>query len=356
MILLFSGLFLFWNVMSLLIDNKFARLLGSRLERFSQKSANKYQFRCPVCGDSKKSKTKTRGTLYKKNEGLSFHCFNCHSGMRFSRFLEKYGSDLYKDYLYETLSGGSAKSKGIPTILPGKMEKIIPKERLEGAKRIDELSSEHSAVQYIKKRLIPTSKWNRLYYTDDFGLLVRTNVPNYDRSLFKEERIVIPFWDENKKLLGFQGRALDPNKKQRYITISMNDLGRKVYGLDSVDLNKKIIVVEGPIDSLFLDNAIATMDSSLYRVEKTLGKRDYLFVYDNQPLNSSVTKALYHTINLGYDVVIWENETEGKDINDMVLAGIDPNKVLKVRTFNGLQAKLEFNKWNKTKQTQGSSL
>ncbi len=318
--------------------------MGNRLGKFSQKSNNKYQFRCPVCGDSKKSQTKTRGTLYKKNDGLRFRCFNCHAGMRFDKFLEQYANDLYKEYLYESFCG-RREEKAV--VIPPRMKKLLPRQSVP-AERIDGLPKDHIAVQYIKKRGIPEDKWSRLYYSPNFSSLVSVIAPGCEKKLPDDERLIIPFWDRQKKLIGVQGRSLNPKDKLRYITIIINEGDEKLYGLDTVDLDSKIPVVEGPIDSLFLRNAVATMDSSLYRVEKVLGKRDYLFIYDNQPLNPQITKALDHTVDLGYDVVVWEPNSPAKDINDMATSGVDIETLLKTRTFNGLKAKLEITRWKKT--------
>ena len=51
------------------IDTKFLNLLSTRLPKFKRKSDKLYNFRCPHCGDSKKSSNKARGFVYeKKNE------------------------------------------------------------------------------------------------------------------------------------------------------------------------------------------------------------------------------------------------------------------------------------------------
>ena len=52
---------------------------------------------------------------------------------------------------------------------------------------------------------------------------------------------------------------------------------------------KFVIVVEGPFDSMFLDNAIATADANLSMTEY-LGKDNLILVFDNEPRNKFILK------------------------------------------------------------------
>ena len=42
------------------IDTRFINLVSSRLQKFKKVKPDLYNFRCPVCGDSKKHKNKAR--------------------------------------------------------------------------------------------------------------------------------------------------------------------------------------------------------------------------------------------------------------------------------------------------------
>jgi hypothetical protein len=49
-------------------------------------------------------------------------------------------------------------------------------------------------------------------------------------------------------------------------------------------------------------------------------------------------------------LVIWPEDIKEKDINDIVVSGVDTEKltsIIESRIFSGLQAKLELNKWKK---------
>ena len=60
-----------------LVDSKFIGLVSSRLQKFKKIKTDLYNFRCPICGDSQKNKSKTRGYLYSVKEDVNFMCHNC---------------------------------------------------------------------------------------------------------------------------------------------------------------------------------------------------------------------------------------------------------------------------------------
>jgi hypothetical protein len=141
------------------------------------------------------------------------------------------------------------------------------------------------------------------------------------------------------------------NSKVKYITIKLSDDNLKVYGLDRVDKTKKIYVVEGPIDSMFLQNSLAMMDASLYNVISTVGNYDYTFVFDNEPRNKDVCKHMQKAITMGKSVCIWPKHLDMKDINEMILRGYSPamiQGIIDSNTFSLLKAQLEFGSWSKT--------
>ena len=124
----------------------------------------------------------------------------------------------------------------------------------------------------------------------------------------------------------------------------------KIYGLDRVDYGQRIYVVEGPIDSLFLPNAIAVSGSSFDTptIRKLLSNAT--IVMDNEPRNKQIVSNIRKTISLGRKVCIWPDTIHQKDINDMVLHGKTINMIMdtiNTNTFQGMAAKLRFTEWRK---------
>ena len=146
-----------------------------------------------------------------------------------------------------------------------------------------------------------------------------------------------------------QGRALGESKL-RYVTIKTNDDNSKVFGLDRIDQDKTIYVVEGPIDSMFLDNAVATADSNLSSIASVYDKSKVVLVFDNEPRNKEICSKINSAIDNHFNVVIWPEFIDSKDINEMVLDGFSPDEIQDIiskNTFVNLRAKMEFVNWKK---------
>ena len=120
----------------------------------------------------------------------------------------------------------------------------------------------------------------------------------------------------------------------------------KIYGLDSIDKYLPIYVVEGPFDSTFIDNCVALCGSD--GDVGCLEGSSLIFVYDNEPRNKEIVNRIGRTIERGDRLVIWPNGVKQKDINDMVLAGLNVKDVIKSNTYQGLEAKLKLTTWKKT--------
>ena len=119
----------------------------------------------------------------------------------------------------------------------------------------------------------------------------------------------------------------------------------KVYGLEKIDSQKPVYIVEGPFDSTFIENAVAMCGSDIDI--RSFGWSDYIWVFDNEPRNREIINRILKTIDRGDKVVIWPTSIKQKDINDLVIAGYDPENMLESNTYSGLEAKVKFNEWKK---------
>lgn len=342
---------------SVFVDHKYVGLLSPKLDKFARKDRNLYNFRCPICGDSHNNKSKARGYIFEKKGGLFYRCHNCGASMSVGNFIKHVDPSLYNQYALEKYKEGATghgqASKKTPENMfdfgtPKFSKKISEKSKLALLCRIDTLSTEHKAVRYLSQRKIPESKYNRLFYTQNFKEWVTSLSDKYDNLPNKEERIVIPFWNESGELFAAQGRSLDPQNKMRYITVRFDEEATKIYGLDTWNKSKETIVVEGPIDSLFLDNALAMAGADV--PYDMLDRENTIFVYDNEPRNKEIIARMEKTIDAGFKVCFFPDIVEQKDINDMVLAGASSNQLMKIVTKNaygGLSAKAKIVSWKK---------
>lgn len=331
--------------MSLYIDRKYATLIGARLENFKQKGPNLFDFRCPFCLDSKKSKTKKRGYIYSKGNNLFFRCHNCGRRHTMSNFLEFLDATLHKEYILERWRNGE---NGHSNYKKPDETTIIPKiknwrEYFLGYQSIEVLEDNHYAKQYILSRQIPKSFLGEIFYVPDFKQFIDKIIPDNHHELPNgDPRIVIPIINRNNQLIAVQGRALN-NPHIRYITIKVQD-EPKIYGMNRADINKKIYVLEGPIDAMFIPNAIAALGSD-FPLDSL--PKNTVFVYDNEPRNAQIVRRMENIISLNYPIVIWPESIKHKDINDLIKAGIDPLQVIENNTFRGMEAALKLGMWKK---------
>lgn len=322
--------------------------ISHTFDKFVQKSSYVWNVRCPYCGDSTKSRSKMRGYVGvdPKTSLLAYSCHNCETTANFRSLLKHQSISSFEQYQLQTLDG-KKKQKNADSDNALK-ELFAPSDPvLVQFPTLDRLPSDHIARKYADSRKLPRSALKDLYFCDSFGSWIGTVDPKYvDRYPDDQERILIPFRNRQGKIVTIQGRAFG-NVLPKYATAKLSD-EQKIYGIDKVDLTKKIVVVEGPFDSMFLPNAVASADSNLSsdRILNAIGvpKDQLVLVYDNQPRNRDIVRLVGQAINKQFNVVIWPRVAE-KDINDLVLAKHDPIAMINRRTFLGIEAELEYAQW-----------
>ena len=326
------------------IEIKYLNLLSPRLDKFKQKKDYLWNFRCPYCGDSQKSRSKARGFVYRKKNDLFFKCHNCGMGTTIGNLIKYLDSKIYKDYILERYSSG------VKTVDP-KQEfhfnapVFRKKGILKNLKSISDLPEKHPARIIIEKRKLPPKCLNDLYLCESFYKFTNSLIPNKFPSLDGDHpRLLIPFRDKDGEVFAYQGRAFG-DEIPKYITIKLNSDADKIFGLDKVDMKKKIYVVEGPIDSLFLDNCIAMAGADVDW--ELLRDKEIVFVYDNETRNREIVNRMENVIERGYEIVIWPDNLKEKDPNDMFIAGHDVQSLVEFNTYSGLQAQIKLSEWKK---------
>ena len=321
-----------------IIDSKYIGLISSRLQKFKRVKSNLYNFRCPICGDSQKHKNKARGYFYQIKTNTNFKCHNCGASLSFNNFLKQIDTTLHKQYTLEKFKEGHAGGRNFVVEEPKfDFTKPVFKAKLD----LPKASEVPMAKEYLTKRRLDP---NKFYFAQKFQEWTNKQKQTFDNIVRDECRIVIPLYDTNSELIGFQGRSLVPNYI-KYITVMLNDSKPKIYGLEKVNEEKPIYIVEGPFDSTLVENSVAMCGSDIDI--RTFGWSDYIWVFDNEPRNREINNRISTVIDRGDKVVIWPSHIMQKDINDMVLSDIDVSSVLQSSTYSGLKAKVKFNNWKK---------
>ena len=272
---------------------------------FRRLDSETYSGTCPFCASSESFK-------FKEGEAWMFLCHDCQRLMAFDKTGIKDGPTI-------TTNSGISYSNLLNLCV-----------------RVDSLQHNHKFRKYCEYRKIPL---DRVYFTDRFDELSRyAETPVADK-----ERLILPFFDEDGSMFGLQGRSLEKDQI-RYITLMFNKDKPKLFGLEQVDMTKQYVVVEGPIDSLFVKNSIAMAGSDL---PENKYKTNSIICFDNEPRSNEIVSKMRKSLEDGYKTVIWPDSIKQKDVNDMVLANLDVNNIIHENVYSGLAGILKLNTWKK---------
>jgi transcription elongation factor Elf1 len=338
------------------IDSKYIRLVAFRLRNFKQKKDYLWNFSCPVCGDSQKNKLKARGYVFQKNTDLFYTCHNCGIGLSLGNLIKHIDPSLHKEYVLERYKSGKTNNFSTANnffeIAPPKFDRLDKQKVFEHGQWLSELPEGHFCLNYVERRKIPKNLYNSLVFTNKYRQFVNALIPDHGKQLLDDARLVIPYYNEYNELIAVSGRALETSDKTlRYVTIKTNDSKQKLmYGLDRINFNETVKIVEGPIDSLFLKNTIASGDANLTLCAKEINSIKKILIFDNEPRNKEIVKLMQDAIRSDHNVVIWPNTIKGKDINEMIINGLSNDEIENIisnNTFKGLEAQTKFVFWKK---------
>jgi len=216
--------------------------------------------------------------------------------------------------------------------------------------------------------LIPEKFWGELYYADRYKEFLDRDFPNKaSEDVPNDQRIVMPCINPDNYISYVTGRflgaytldgvrhvTLSNNSHIRYVTIKILDQ-KKIFGENRLDSNKDfpVFITEGPIDSFFLPNAVASADANLLGVAhylRTKGYTDITLVYDNEPRNRHIVRMMEKTIESDFKIVI-QPHGKTKDLNLMAMEGMPLEKILSYiqkHTYKGPVASLILSQWRRT--------
>lgn len=304
-------------------------------------SYEKIMVRCPICQDKKK-----RAYILKNNPKdrgrWVFTCFNggcvANDAIKATNFLKIYFPGLYEDYRKEVFSLRKWNREHLDTYVP-KQSTPEPEE-----KKINEKNdTKHfipinkgvgplfdKAREYCKGRKIPTDIWNK-WFVSTGGRY--------------EGRLIIPFYDNDGLIYYYQGRTLigqEPKYLNRRTVTT-----KEIYNIHNIDRSKPVMVTEGPIDSMFLENAIATLGvKHSEKILLDLSELKCYYVFDNDKDGRRCASSYLEDEKwvFNWDKFLRESDCaiKPKDINDYILV-----KGISKLTFSDLQKYFTKNVYDK---------
>ena len=334
--------------MSYFIDTKYLNMVSHKLPLFAKKKTDLWNCRCIICGDSKTNRKKARGYFYRQKNDLYYKCHNCDASQHFGTFLKNLDAHTYQQYVFERYAkgeNGPKAHKSAEELVKFEEPIFKPKPLLEQvAQQLDTLDDGNEAVQYCLSRKIPFDKFSELYYIPSVKD-IQNIAPEYSSIKTSEPRLLLPFYDESGELTGVTMRGLR-GESLRYIMIKLQEDAPLIFGMNKLNKTHPITIVEGPIDSLFLNNSLAVAGTGFSKIESmNLPKELITIVFDNQPRNIEVCRLVEKYIKLDYKVVIWPCGYLEKDVNEFVEAGKNVQQIIHENTYQGLMAQLKFTEW-----------
>lgn len=274
------------------------------------------QFRCNVCGDSQKSKSKKRAYILKREKPWKFYCHNCQLNTTAEKWLKEYYPMYFRNFIKEILINDKKQEDKPNTNLNRPKKQIIEitdeeKKNTKFFVNIEKMLDGRfeNAVDICIKRNISKDIYRKWFIATD--------------GMYKN-RMIIPYYDNKGKIYYYQGRALYSWMIPKYLSRKdPNGKMNHIYNYYNIDNDKPVICFEGSIDSLFCENAVGLTGLNIQDVWLKNIKHKY-FILDKD--KAGIKKSLQLLI-AGEYVFLWSKfikdlalpKREKWDMNDVVV-------------------------------------
>lgn len=319
------------------IDKKYFKMaVGS--DRIKHESSCDIQCRCPICGDSAKSKNKARLHLYSKNGETRVNCFNecsVHNRTMYG-FLKDFYPSLLSSYAQETFGERLNELKLDSMNLAGDFDIQKPKETpnsdvLEKPPVLFDISkflyNEKCAYEYVESR--------GLEWSPNLGeIFIAKDNLTIDGKFFPIKGfIIIPFYCCGK-MYGFYSRSLTEHKFFTYMP--QKNLSWKIWNYFNIDKSKPVYVFEGIFDALTaynngFENVVACCGATP-PIER-FSDLEVVLCLDNDLTGKNNTIKLLQ--KYPFKALCYDGISE-KDLNDMAKNHVDVQKLLTYNAVSGI--------------------
>jgi len=309
-----------------------------------KKYSNVYNACCPSCREGKSWGKKKR--LYYMIKDDYLYCQNCSRRWTpIDWIIEQSGMTL-QEILKESKNYNTTKNnfkqteenyKPISNTLPDDSINLFDKQQLIYYKENKVIQD---ALKLIKHRRLDTAI-------------------NRPRALFislkdfvHKNRLIIPFYDINNQIQYYQTREIykkDEIDRPKYL--SKQNAEKTLFGIRNIDKSlDKLLIFEGPIDSMFVKNSIAMGGIALSNHQEEELRKYNLFekiwVLDNQLNNKDVKKRMQQLVDKGETVFFWPDKFKNyKDLNEICinyeLDKVNPKFFIK-NAYSGIKALIKL--------------
>lgn len=299
-----------------------------------------YNAECCVCGEGNSTGRKRR-LFYFPNDRY-FYCFNCSRSWSELNWIHEISKKSIHEILKETRD-----------FVPNSETKAKVQKQNEAVKHIEIPSIPDDAIDICDSKQVEFYKDNKIVkkiidYCQNRRLFTAVNKSKSLYVSFKDKvhknRLIIPFYGESGKIECYQSRTLDGDTYPKYLT----KYGEKnMYGENNIDNSiPYIFIFEGPIDAMFVKNAVAVGGSSMTDKQEAFIKKcfdkEIIYVYDNDKNNKEMSKKIKTLIKQNKKLFVWPKEFKKfKDVNEICCnLHLDelPYKFIVQNSYSGIEA------------------
>ena len=326
------------DIISIVEDILYHSHTDEEKRRLDTSKEDQLEMACPCCGDSKMNSGKKRGILYL--DSYKYYCWNGDCNAKYwsiFKFFEQFGKKLKNiDHIKE-----------ISTIIEKSKRQRKPTKLIDSSEYFEFLYNNSIPILDLEKfyglfteELCP---WGKEFL--DSRLLHRFK----DRIRFRKNKFgnrevwILNKIDENNKVVGLQIKNLDWGSKYSTKTFPtlVEEMNRGVeypedkqfveklstlsiiFNIFNVDIENTLTVFEGPFDSFFIPNSVATAGASkLKNFFDGIDSVRYWFDNDATGKNSAIDK-----IKSKNKCFLWKrffknsafNNKRIKDLNELVV-------------------------------------
>ena len=265
-----------------------------------------YNIKCNVCGDSDKDIYKKRGFILKNKDPWVYYCHNCQESTTVVKWMKEHYTVNYKNLMIDVMKNKRDDPRYDDQEY-GFHRKKTSSERDErdDTKGFKSLLKFADCVEYCENRKIPKEVYSKWYYCVT-GIYYG--------------RIIIPFRNDKGKIYFYQARSFNNKNGVKYLSRFGDNLS--IYNYYNIDHDDYVPVLEGPIDSEFVDNSIAVTGLKLKSEELNGIKKTRIILYNDKSGYKEAVKLLKkRKWVFNWKKFLKDYPCDGivKDVNDFIL-------------------------------------
>lgn len=324
------------EITNFIIEEYLTRAVQTHYPRKHTHSVSKgFSIPCQYCDHLHSYTNVLKGSLYKTNKNnWAYNCWrstcSCHdngkSAMEWLKDIDPFLFEECRKEIYEKTVKQDTPKQNYKKIVNDKLKEQRQLEELEKERN---LAAEKKATTYFRPLCIDSELSRKAIQYCESRKIDKKYYENFSVAIDGKYkgRLIIPVFNRDGDVIFWQGRLLEKKDGEaKYLNPKLNR-DSLLFGIERMDIEKPVIVFEGPIDSLFVENGVATMGVSIpLNIRELLKELDRVFyVFDNDDAGRDMSvkylKEAKYVFN--WFMFIRDHKLEKyeiKDMNDLYLA------------------------------------